>query len=314
MYLLLAIVAVGIGTVAISLLVEHLRREPPVPDKLSWAPEIPIQYVIVNGVRLRSIRAGQGPDVVLLHTLRTQLDIFQGVIPELARRFTVHALDYPGHGYSDIPDAEYDPRLFVDTVAGYLAQQNISQATLAGVSIGGVIPLLLAADGNPRVSKIISINPYDYARGRGMARAAIAARILIACALVPVIGETFMRMRNRFVEGMIFRGGVGNPASFPGPLLEEMYLVGNRRGHYRAFLNLLRHGAGWEEARSRYGAVKVPVLVIYGERDWSTAAERGATVRAIPGARMEQVTGGGHFLSVDKPAEVARLISGFAAG
>ena len=50
--------------------------------------------------------------------------------------------------------------------------------------------------------------------------------------------------------------------------------------------------------------MKVPVLVVYGERDWSTAAERDATVRAIPGARMEQVAGGGHFLPVDRPAEV----------
>jgi pimeloyl-ACP methyl ester carboxylesterase len=314
MNILLTLVAIAVGTVVVSIVVEALRREPPVLEKLPWAPSIPIQYVTVNGLRLRCIKSGQGPDVVLLHTLRTQLDIFQGVIPELARGFTVHALDYPGHGYSDIPDAEYEPQLFVDAAAGYLAQQNISEATVAGVSIGGVIPLLLAADGNPRVRRIVSINPYDYARGRGMARAAIAARMLMTCALVPVVGETFMRLRNRFVEGMIFRGGVGDPASFPKALLEEMYVVGNRRGHYRAFLNLLRHGAKWEEARSRYGSVKVPVLVVYGERDWSTAAERDATVRAIRGARMEQVPGGGHFLSVDKPAEVAKLIAGFAGG
>ncbi|MBI1731464.1 MAG: alpha/beta hydrolase [Gammaproteobacteria bacterium] len=308
---LIILVAALAGTILASIVVEALRPEPAVPEILPWAPEIPIQYAVINGMRLRYIKAGSGPNLVLLHTLRTQLDIFQGIVPALAKRFTVYALDYPGHGYSEIPQADHEPKLFVAAVGGFLDQMKIDQATLAGVSIGGVIPLLLAAEGNPRVRRIVSINPYDYARGRGMARSAIAARVLVLCALVPVLGETFMRLRNRFVEGMIFRGGVGDPKAFPPALLEEMYVVGNRRGHYLAFLSLLRHAWKWENAHAQYGKVKVPVLVVYGERDWSTAAERDATVRAIPGARMEQVGGGGHFLSVDKPEEVARLITEF---
>ena len=310
---LLIFLAIGVATVLVSLVVEALRQEPPTPEKLAWAPEIPIQYMTVDGVRLRYIKTGQGPNLVLLHTLRTQLDIFQGAMPALAQRFTVLALDYPGHGYSGIPETDYEPALFVRAVTGFLNQLNIDQAVLAGVSIGGVIPLLLAAQGNPRIRKIVSINPYDYARGRGLARANIIARVLVTCAMIPVVGETFLRLRNPLVENHVFRGGVGEPGAFPPALLADLYRHGNRRGHYRAFLNLLRNGAKWEEARSEYGKVKVPVLVVYGERDWSTAAERDATVRAIPGARMEQVAGGGHFLPVDRPAEVVKLISEFAA-
>jgi len=309
---LLIIIAIGAGTVVVSLVVEALRPEPAAPEKLAWAPEIPIQYLDVNGLRLRYIRTGQGPNLVLLHTLRTQLDIFQGAVPALAQRFTVYALDYPGHGYSDIPTTQYEPELFVRSVSGFLDQLNIEQAVLAGVSIGGVIPLLMAAESNPRIRRIVSINPYDYARGRGLARASIAARVLVLCALVPVLGETFMRLRNRLVEGMIFRGGVGEPSAFPATLLSDLYIGGNRRGHYRAFLSLLRNGWKWDAAHAGYGKIRVPVLVVYGERDWSTARERDATVRAIPGARMEQVAGGGHFLPVDKPAEVARLVGEIA--
>ena len=308
--LIIAVAALA-GTVLVSLLVEALRTEPPAPEKLAWAPEIPIQYLSVNDVRLRYIKTGQGPNLVLLHTLRTQLDIFQRVIPALAPRFTVHALDFPGHGYSDIPDATYAPDLFVRAVAGFLDQLKIEQAVVAGVSIGGVIPLLLAAQGNSRIRKIVSINPYDYARGRGLARASIVARVLVLCALVPVLGETFLRLRNPIVEGMIFRGGVGDAGAFPPALLAEFYRNGNRKGHYRAFLSLLRNAWKWDTAHAEYGKVRVPVLVVYGERDWSTAAERDATVRAIPGARMAQVAGGGHFLPVDRPQEVVRLITEF---
>ena len=78
----LAGVASPVFLAVISMFVEALRRPPKPPEKLAWAPGIPIRYVSVGGVKLRYIKAGAGPNLVLLHTLRTQLDIFQKVIPE----------------------------------------------------------------------------------------------------------------------------------------------------------------------------------------------------------------------------------------
>ena len=57
---------------------------------------------------------------------RTQLDLFEKVIPELSKHFTVYALDYPGHGYSDIPKARYDAAFFTETVEGFLDQLGSS--------------------------------------------------------------------------------------------------------------------------------------------------------------------------------------------
>ena len=115
----------------------------------------------------------------------------------LSKSFTVYALDYPGHGFSDIPRTDYDPNLFVETVEGFLDKLDLKEVTLAGISIGGVIPLLIAAKQNPRVKKVIAINPYDYARGMGIARANGWAWLTLNLARVPVFGETVMRLRNR---------------------------------------------------------------------------------------------------------------------
>jgi pimeloyl-ACP methyl ester carboxylesterase len=302
----------AIGMVLISLIVERLRPAVSVPDKLAWAPDIPIQYQAVNGHRLRYIKTGDGPPLVLLHTLRTQLDIFQKIIPSLARRFTVYALDYPGHGYSDIPNVDYEPRLFVDAVAGFLDALDIRDATLAGVSIGGTIPLLIAAQHNPRVKKIVSINPYDYAKGSGVRRGSFVANLVCGIALVPVVGETVMRLRNRMVERSIFNGGVAERSAIPPQLMEEFFVTGLRPGHYGAFLSLLRNAHKWEDAHAHYKDINVPVLLVYGENDWSKPSERKATQQDIAGARIETVAGGNHFLSLDRPWEVERLISEFA--
>src|SRR5438034_8265337 len=123
--------------VAVSYMVEALRAGPVAPDRLDWAPDVPIRYVDLKGTKLRYIASGQGPALVLLHTLRTQLDMFQNVIPALAKRFRVYALDYPGHGYSDIPEATYSSEFFVTRVARFLDQLDIRDAVIVGESIGG---------------------------------------------------------------------------------------------------------------------------------------------------------------------------------
>jgi len=62
-----------------------------------------------DGSRLRYYTAGTGPPLVLMHTVRTQLDYFQRVIPLLWDHYTVHALDLPGMGWSDIvPGVRYE--------------------------------------------------------------------------------------------------------------------------------------------------------------------------------------------------------------
>jgi pimeloyl-ACP methyl ester carboxylesterase len=303
--------AILVALVPLSLLVEARRKPPRPPDRPAWAPSIPLSYATVNGTRVRYLRAGAGPPLVLLHTLRTQLDIFQKVVPDLAKDFTVYAMDYPGHGWSDIPEADYTPEFFVRFAAGFLEALDIRDGLLAGVSIGASIPLLMAAEGNPRIRAIVSINPFDYGR-RGADRANATAKILFTAAAVPLLGETVMRLRNRLVEGKILEGGVASPDALPQSFREQVFRVGERPGHYQAFLNLIRHMGLWRKAHEVYGRIRVPVLLVYGDRDWSRPAERQTTLREIPGARLETVADAGHFMPLDQPAAVVRLIREFA--
>jgi pimeloyl-ACP methyl ester carboxylesterase len=312
MSLLLLIVGFPVALVVLSLVVEAMRRRPEAPRSLYWDPAITIQYALIDGQRIRHVKTGRGPSLVLLHTLRTQLDIFEKLIPRLAGAFTIHALDYPGHGFSDIPETDYRPELFVRTVEAFLELEDVRDATLAGISIGGTIPLLIAAKRNPRVRKVVSINPYDYEKGRGIARGNLVAWLVFTLARVPVLGETVMRLRNSMVERRIMEGGVADPAALTPGFLSQLRASGARAGHYRAFLNLIRNAHFWEDARQVYGQIGIPVLVVYGERDWSYPEERRRTADAIPGARLESVPGGGHFLSLDQPERLAELIKGFA--
>jgi pimeloyl-ACP methyl ester carboxylesterase len=129
-------------------------------------------------------------------------------------------LDFPGHGYSDIPEASYDASFFSKTVEGFLEKLDLRDVTLAGVSIGGSIALIIASRRNPRVARVIAINPYDYAKGRGMARSPIIGWLVTYAALIPIVGETVMRLRNFLITKAILNGGVADAQSIPPALLQ----------------------------------------------------------------------------------------------
>jgi pimeloyl-ACP methyl ester carboxylesterase len=309
---LIIIASAGFGLWLVSHVVEALRPAPNAPAALRWAPEIPINYLEVNSTNLRFIRTGTGPTMVLLHTLRTQIDLFEKLIPDLSKRFTVYTLDYPGHGYSDIPPARYDALFFVGAVEGFLEKLNLRDVILTGVSIGGVIPLLIAAKRNPRVTRVVSVNPYDYAKGRGLARSSLFGWMTTYASLVPIVGETVMRLRSFTIMSPILRGSVADPSSISPALMAEMYRVGNRPWHYRAFISLIRNAESFELAQKDYGRIAVPALLIWGDQDWSRPPERERTRSLIPNVEMKTLAGG-HFLPLDRPKELLELLIGFAA-
>jgi len=309
---LFGVVVCLVALVAISYIVEALRPAPKRPGQLDWAPDIQIQYLDLGDATVRYINTGAGPNLLLLHTLRTQLDLYEKIVADLARRFTVYAFDFPGHGWSDIPKAAYAPEDFYRWTAAFLDRLDLKQTTVVGTSIGGVIALLLAARGNPRIDRVISVNPYDYPPAGGVRKSSVAARLVLTFADAPVLGATITRLRNRFVSDLIFRGGVASPDALSDQLAREFYEVGARPGHYQGFLTLLAHERQWPRARNEYPNIKLPVLLVYGDQDWAPHPERARTRSLIAGVVAETVANSSHFLSLDRPQDLQRLIVGFS--
>ena len=202
----------------------------------------------------------------------------------------------------------YEADFFVRSVEGFLDALGLRDVTLCGVSIGGAIVLITAGRRNARVARVIAVNPYDYGKGRGMARSSPLGWMITMTSQLPLLGETVMRLRNFIIMKAVLEGGVANPASIEPTLLKEMYEVGNQRGHYRAFISLLRNSASWEAATEIYGNINVPVLLIWAEKDWSRSGERAHDGSLIPGANVATIANGGHFLPLDRPQELRRLI------
>jgi pimeloyl-ACP methyl ester carboxylesterase len=262
------------------------------------------------GADLRYLRGGTGRPLVLLHTLRTQLEYFGRLIERLdTTRVEIVAVDLPGHGRSSAPRVDYTADYFADSVEQLLERCDLREAILAGDSIGATVALTLAARGNRRVARVIAVNPYDYGRWSGIRRSSPLANVLFTALLWPGVGPFVARSRNRWVLGRVMEGGLYDSRALPASLVDDMHTCGALPGHARAFRSLNQQWRTWVAARANYSTISLPVTLVYASDDWSRPDEREANAHAIPGARTVSLERCGHFASLEKPEAVAQLIA-----
>lgn len=260
---------------------------------------------------LRFLKAGTGAPLILLHTIRTQLDYFQEVIPLLAKHYTVYAVDLPGHGYSSIDaKANYDEPYFRSAVIAFIEKLDLREVTLVGESIGAVLALTVASALPERIKAVVSSNTYDYDTryADGVRRGNFIANFILSQFSIPVLGAVFAAMENKPLLGLIMRGGLHMKRWMPNHLLTEFNRAGYRKSYRYVERNVFANWRSWGEARSMYAAVKVPVKLIYGEHDWSTLDERKRTAKKLGGVEMLTVANTGHFAFVDNPHKLVELV------
>lgn len=270
----------------------------------SWASSAPEFLRLDNGMTVRYVSSGDGPPLVLLHTIRTQLDYFEKLVPELKGRYRVYALDLPGHGRSSLQPQNYTEPLLRKAVSEFLTKLDLRDVTLVGESIGGVLALTVSVDRPDRVKRVVSLNPYDYGEsfGGGIRRSRNGWMV----GMFHVFGSyTF---EPRFVTAAVLRGGFHDAARLPQELLDEFSRTGSRDGYRSVEYSVFRNWTTWPEARRLYSQVTVPVTFIYGRDDWSRPQERERNRDAIPGSELFTIDQAGHFTSLEKPAELATRI------
>jgi pimeloyl-ACP methyl ester carboxylesterase len=110
---------------------------------------------------------GSGPPVLLIHGLGSTSDAWDGVVPALASRYRVLALDLRGFGQSDKPnDAHYSIADQAEAVAAFLDKDGLTGVTVVGHSLGGGVALKLSLDeaaaGRTRIKALALLDTIAY--------------------------------------------------------------------------------------------------------------------------------------------------------
>lgn len=267
-----------------------------------------IRHIKTAGCELAYLRSGTGQCLLLLHPLRTQREYFVPLMAALGPGFEFVVPDLPVHGRSSAPTVDYTAAYFADAVEQFIDVCDLQRVILIGESIGASIGLILAARQNPRLDRVVALNPYDYGLGGGIRRSSLLANVIFTTMLVPVLGPLVLGVGTKSIFRKIMEGGVYDPGHLPSDLVEELWASGKRPGHARAFLSLHRHWKTWIAARSMYPAVKTPVTLVYGDQDLSLPEDREANRKALTHVRCRSLDKCSHFSSLDDPGRIADIV------
>lgn len=295
----------------LSYIIDANRTVPEPPQSLSWWAEANVSYVTVDGVSTRYIREGDGPDLLLLHTFSTELGQFRKMARELSEQYTVWAFDLPGFGYSDLPDDALTAQFYANYVRAFMNCFSIDRPIVVGESIGGTVSLMLSASDD--VGGAVAVNPIGYTSAP-LARSGRVAAAFSTALQTPFVSDFVLRIRNERVTKAILQGALYDTSSLSDAYFEDLMTIQQRPEFPEAQKLFAKSNASWVQAIDDIKAIAAPTSILWGEKDWSTEAERETMSRKFSGALVETISASGHFMTLDRPEVVMSAISKLSDG
>lgn len=248
-----------------------------------------VRYVDVGELRTRTLVAGHGEAVVMLHGTSGHLEAFVRNIPDLSADYACHALDMMGHGYTAGPDAPYRIPGYVSHVVGYLDAMGIDVAHFIGESLGGWVAARLAYEHPERVGKLILVAP-----GGTVANPAVMERIKTSTRAAVVSDD--VELTRRRLQLLMF-----DPAN----VTEELVAVRHAIYHRPEFARRIDHLLCLQEMENRkpdlltedqMAAIKSETFIVWGAQNpFGDIPEARRMHASIPGSRLEIFGECGHW-------------------
>ena len=264
-------------------------------------------WVAVDGIRIRYLRHGRGPSLLLLHGLIGSAENWRRNVRSFAKDAMVYGIDLPNMGQSGRRKGmDSSLHAAAEFVCRIMDALGLEQADIAAHSRGGAVAITLATLYPDRVRSLVLFapaNPFcDRSRailrfyrtriGRGFARIVpwLPTKVK-ACALRRMYGD-HRRVPADALQG--YTVGLGLPGTID---------------HVMRIVRTWTTDMTWLERRLERLA-DVPVLLIWGDRDRAVGLESGLELqRRLRGAHLCRLDGVGHIAFEEVPELVNPIVS-----
>ncbi len=251
-----------------------------------------------NGIELHYTVEGEGPWLVMSHSLACNGRMWDPQLPVLARRFKVLRFDTRGHGQSEAPAGAYTLEALADDVKGMLDALGIRAAHWVGLSMGGMIGQTFALK-YPGVLQSLVL-------------ADTTSRYPPEAA--PIWAERIRVAESQGMEPLVQ------------PTLERWFTAAYRASHaaeVARIADMIRatpvagyvgcsHAIPRIDLTARLAEIAVPALVIVGEQDAGTPPAMAREIRDnLPGSELVIIPSAAHLANVEQPAAFDAALSRF---
>jgi pimeloyl-ACP methyl ester carboxylesterase len=268
--------------------------------------DVPGSFIEIDGRRIHYVDAGKGDPIVLIHGWNGSTFSMRYVIPELAQRHRVIAIDLLGYGFSERPsDGDYSIAGLGTLVAKVMDALGVERAAILGHSMGGAVVMWFAIHYPERVDKLILVDSAtvkEMFRGRNLG---IVWRPFAPLFAPLLLGKRTVRR--------VLRWQVHDPSIITPDVVEGHTRPLRVKGHMRAQLKQLadrRKDVPFDPAQ-----IRAPALILWGEHDRLVPLSRGEELaRLIPNSKLIVIRSSGHLPMEEQPELVNRELQAFLDG
>lgn len=251
-----------------------------------------------------SVHRRSGPPIVLLHGIPGGRGTWRRVVPGLTAFGPVVVPDLLGFGDSSDPRGDFHAFAQAGAVGRLLDHVGVERVHVVGFDFGGPVSVAFAEQQPTRVASLtlVAANAFTDTPIPGP----------LKLAKVPVLGDAlFLAMCSwPGLASMWFSAVAAKPELSWQAFRRELPARRGRRWTRRIFLDSLRHledrYAPIERALPR---ITCPTRVVWGDRDPFFAVSVGERLaNAINGATFEGIRHCGHFIPLERPDALVRVI------
>jgi pimeloyl-ACP methyl ester carboxylesterase len=259
-------------------------------------------YAQIQDTRVRYVDVGKGPAVVLLHGFASALETWNLLIPTLAQKHRVIALDLKGFGWTDRPEGDYSPHAQAKLVLGLLDKLGVERAALVAHSWGSSVALTAAMHQPTRFTRIALYDAWVYEE---------QLPTMFVWARADGLGELLFDLFYKERPDDKLPQAYFDKSLITEKFMEEVENAMDRPGTVAAALAAVR-GQRFAQIQDRYKTIQHPVLLLWGREDVVTTVPMGERLlRDLPHARMIVYPRCGHMPMIEAASASNRDLAAF---